>query len=218
MVAKPALARARGRDLGEQKIAESGTWMEGLCGERTNKGKPCPSAAGWRTQHPGFGPCATHGGNSMVQDARGAWIMAHAMARSLGVTPWEALLHQVRRQAGVMAFLDQKVGEATCDEDLTPGGSHAYWYQERQREGLNMAKYAKMAIDAGIAQYLVDKVEAEATSIATVLLAVMNNGELGLSDEQMVAYRGIVRKELLALDARQTDIIEGVTITDGEEQ
>jgi len=90
--------------------------------------------------------------------------MAHAYAVKKNVTPWEALLDEVRSLAGQVAFLDQKIGDVARvggDDsllDFSDGGA-ARWVELRALRGNELARVSKMAIDAGVAQMLVTRVE-----------------------------------------------------------
>jgi hypothetical protein len=131
--------------------------------------------------------------------------MGHALARPLGVTPWEALLGEVRRSAGEVAWLDYKVGTAASDDDLAPGGSHHYWDQRRLVARQHMARVSKLALDAGVAEALVAQVQRDVEPLRLVLERVI--GRLGLNEDESDRVRGMIRTELLALDA--SDTIEG---------
>lgn len=200
-------ARAQGRVAALSQI-EGGTKLEigGTCGaQRTRDRQPCEREAGAGTAHLGVGNCDKHSGNSRFENSRGAWLMAHAMMGELDTTPWEALLRQVRRTAHEMAWLDQKVAECPSDDDLLPGGSHYPWVKMRIEAFNRHTRVAKMAIDAGVAERLVAQLEFEATAYATVLLNTLN--ALGLGPEVMEVARGIMRRELLALDSMPGEVV-----------
>jgi hypothetical protein len=167
---------------------------------------PCRASAGKGTLHPGFGKCARH--ERGVEKAAGAWMMAHFIANVLDISPWEALLLAVRRAATWAAFYEKKIGEVDegNDDSLRPGGSHYDWVLALERTTEKMARFSKMAVDAGVAQMLVSRARAEGELIARALNAAL--GVVDLSPEQEALMRGALRKELLAL--------ETATIIDGE--
>jgi len=125
--------------------------------------------------------------------------MGHAIARLRNTTPWEALLDEVRRSAGAVHWLDSKVAEASVDDDLAPGGSHHHWVRERQIERAHLAKVAKVAIDAGIQERLVQTAELEVRVVGQAIQRVLEG--LGLDDETMMRARAMMRSELLALES-----------------
>jgi hypothetical protein len=204
-------ARSRGREAAERMIDHDGGVIESTyCGaELKSTGGMCTHAAGQGTAHLGVGECMIHGGNSPYEAAKGAWLMAHTFIGELNITPWEALLRQVRRTAHEMAWLDLKVAECTDDDELLPGGSHYPWVKMRNETFNRHTRVAKMALDAGVAERLVAQMEFEAVALATVLMNTLNG--LGLGPEQLEAARGIMRRELLALDA---GTIEGEEVID----
>src|SRR4030042_6211711 len=134
----------RWRQEAERLIQEAGGFVEpgGECGAPKRKhnvpegstATRCQLPAGLSTAHHGFGLCQQHGGNTKKNNAIGAWMMAHALARPLGINPWEALLGEVRRTAGGGAWLDLKISEAGVDGDLIGAGAIAPWVRMRERE------------------------------------------------------------------------------------
>lgn len=134
--------------------------------------------------------------------------MGHALARELNVTPWEALLGEVRRSAGEVAWLDWKVSTATTDDDLAPGGALFYWDQRRQLARTHMARVAKLALDAGVAERMLAQVQHEGEELLAVVRRILESSRLALNDDQLTIARDIMRSELLALTAGD-QVIEG---------
>jgi hypothetical protein len=125
--------------------------------------------------------------------------MAHEIAGELEVTPWEALLGEVRRAAHRVAWLDAKLATAEEDEDLVRGGRLYEFKRWQDLERQQLARVSKMAIDGGVAERLVAQVGEDAQAIAGVLLRTLER--LGLDEALDERARGILRQELLALDA-----------------
>lgn len=171
----------------------------------------CSAVAGGGTDHPGVGRCAKHGGRTLKGRREAALLMAHALARKRDTTPWQALLDEVQRCAGAVAWLDWKVGQAPTDDALLsnePGEGFAPWVAMRERERDRLAKVAKMTMDAGVASALVARAEVSGQATARVLMNTL--GALGLSDEQMDLARTVMRRELLAIASE-----DGATVVDG---
>jgi hypothetical protein len=206
-----------GRALAEYRLARPTvwgvivTWDEDLglavpstrtvdvsfCGvRRARDGGLCGISAGAGTAHLGVGACWMH--DDPTERVSGAWIVAHAMARIEDITPWEALLLAVKRAAAWTAFYEGKVAEVTDDEDLRPGGEAHDWVVALERVNDKLARYSKMAVDAGVAQMLVQRARTEGETIARVLNLAL--GEAGLSDEQETILRGALRRALLAVE------------------
>jgi hypothetical protein len=127
--------------------------------------------------------------------------MGHAIARGLNVSPWEALLSEVRRSAGEVSWLDAKIADAPNDDALLssePGG-FAPWVRMRNEARKHLARVAKMAIDGGVAEKLVAQVQGEAQQLGQMVLAVLMSKDLALTEEQIVHARVILRNEMLAI-------------------
>lgn len=181
-----------------------------FCGAKRREGNTCHAHPGLGTTHHGIGPCWAHGGNTKRENAIGAWMMAHEIARSLNVTPWEALLGEVRRSAGEVAWLDWKVAQAPSDGDLLDG-EYARWDAKRGEARRWLGRVSKMALDAGVAERLVAQYQFEAEAIASVLLGTLE--DLGWTPDQIDQARPLFRRRMLALSAESEgfagDVIEG---------
>lgn len=212
-----------GRAEAEFRIESSGleraAGRNGRCDVRVRTpesprfGQWCSHGAGEGTEHPGVGPCRMHGGAGRRENVIGAWIVAHRLAEHLEVSPWDALITEVKRTAGEVAWLDQKVGEAPDDDALRPGGSHHDWVRHRERQRVWLGRVAKMAVDAGVAGMLVARERAAGEEIARVLNRTLETlVAAGLGDELEAVARSAMRRELLALDAG----VDGLGTIDGE--
>lgn len=124
--------------------------------------------------------------------------MAHVIAQALQISPWDALLVAVRRSAAWAAFYEGKLGEVTDDDSLRPGGSHYDWVLALERVTDKMARYSKMAVDAGVAQMLVMKARTDGAQIAQVLNAALGAVELSAAQEQ--AMRSALRTAMQAIE------------------
>lgn len=125
--------------------------------------------------------------------------MGFEVAAEQGITPWDALLGLVRHAAYKVAQCDEALATATSVEELVGSGRLAAVERLQFRERQELARVAKMAIDAGIAARLVAQVEADGAAIAGLLVSTL--GELGLPDEEVDRARGILRRKLLELDS-----------------
>jgi len=84
----------------------------------------------------------------------------------------------------------------------------SWWVLKEELWVTNLARFSKMAIDAGVAEALVKLQQDEVAAIAQVLTRTL--GELGLDETQTARARGIMRRELLALESSGQAVIEGV--------
>jgi hypothetical protein len=209
-----------------------------VCGVRCSRGmwkdQTCPNRAGLNTYHDGWGPCWVHGGAKWSGRAESGWIMAHAYAAQLNVSPWDALLLAVRIAAGKVAYTEQVLAEATDDRELDgrwardengilvdptsgePLGVGAFrdrswWVAKNEYWTRELAKTAKMAIDAGVAERMVEAQVLQVQLIARPIEKVLQ--VLGLSPEQEMLARATMRKELQSIEAEQAQ--QGGTTLDG---
>lgn len=153
----------------------------------------CARPAGYGTDHSGWGACSWHGGRGIRGGTEAAWIMGHELARELDVTPWQALMVAVRREAAEAAWYDSKISQVTNDEELRPGGDAYDWLRGSQLARDRMARYAKMAIDAGVAERLIRNEETSARLAAEAVIRALEGLEaVGVvldSDARVAAIR-----------------------------
>lgn len=145
--------------------------------------------------------------------------MAGQFAGELQVTPWDALLVALRRAASKAAWYQGellRVSEAGEPADLLPGGAHHSLVREAERADQVMAKLAKMTLDAGVAERLVQHITGQAQRFAGAVTNVLDSDELGLTPAQLDVARRLLRLEILRLEADESRPreIEGGT-TDG---
>lgn len=167
--------------------------------------KPCVRRAGEGTIHDGVGLCSRHGGNFGKGKAMGAILMAFAYAGELEVSPWEALLQQVRMLANQVRWLQAQVSLAEQmlgAKALRPGGEAFDWVVMLEARGDRLAKVAKMAIDAGVAERFVRQMELEADLMVKAALETFRN--MGLDEEASTDALAFMSNQLMALEAAAT--------------
>lgn len=174
-----------------------------LCGYPLvrRRGERCERSAGAGTGHPGAGPCHGHVKTQATGGMIGAWVVAHGFARALECTPWDGLLWAVRIAAGRVAFIEQKLGTATCDEDLQPEGQLWHWVKQAEVWHDKLMRSSKLAIDAGVAERLVRQLELEAQLMLKATRLTLD--ELGLDDDTRQRALGIMSRNLLTLEAEE---------------
>lgn len=205
------------------------------------RGVGCPRVAGQGTWHVGYGSCVAHGGAKRLGRAEGAWLMAHVFAREYNCSPWEGLLKAVRIAAGKVAYTEWVIGTATDDLELEgrfgqdDGGilvhpdtgeplgagrlrNLSWWVTKNELWVDRLARYSKAAIDAGVAERLVEIERAHAEQVARVLNGVLSAIESdGVVDEvTMSRLRGIMRAQLLQLDAAENGDTHEPVVVDGQ--
>lgn len=145
----------------------------------------CLKAKGWATDHVGFGNCKFHGGNAPNGKKHAAAEAAAALALKFGIEievgPIEALLGAVRQAAGTAAFLRQRAQ----DDEATSSERELYgvWMDR-------LVKYAKAAVDAGVAEAQVRLAERQAEVVIRAVTAALDaagvKGKGRLAAEQAV--------------------------------
>jgi len=108
------------------------------CGALTQSGRACQQRKGSSTEHPGYGNCARHGGNTeagvksamrdMGRDLAQRYKAEHSRFGGnrhdpsiATLTPEQALLEEVRRSAAFVRFLEERIGAwnlAPVNEEL----------------------------------------------------------------------------------------------------
>lgn len=188
---------------------------------RDGSGKACHRPAGWGTDHPGEGTCKLHLGSTQNhriaaqrEQARQA-VVTYGLPRE--VDPGQALLEEVHRTAGHVAWLASVVAELDGDAvvwgvveetDRTfgedGGGTETKrkavpnaWVLLYQQERKHLAAVSKAAIDAGVSERVVQVYEQIASSYVQVLERVLD--ELGLSAEQRARVPQVVQAQLRAI-------------------
>jgi len=162
----------------------------------------CLNPAGFKTDHPGFGHCAYHLGNSRNHQVAAARERALAEVGTLGepvvIDPGTALLQEVQRTAGHVAWLGKEVKGLT---DLThaTGAALMHLYQ---RERDHLVRVAKAALDAGIAEREVRLAEAQGRLIVALIVGIL--GDLALSQEQYARANELVAMKLRELATSST--------------
>jgi hypothetical protein len=181
-------------------------------------GRRCMSKPGKGTDHVGLGPCVAHGGAKQEGRARAAWLMAHAYAAEYDVSPWEALLLVIRITAGKLRYIESVLATAENDDELTGaasgtplgvevGGANdggvivgrnlSWWVEQSQLERQTLAKVSKAAIDAGVAQLLIEKELRGGEELAGRFVRALEDMErAGMSDEMLDIARKSLRAEL----------------------
>lgn len=169
-----------------------------LCGAKTRAGGACRKSAGWGTgSHVGWGRCRLHGGATPTHVRAAAAAMARGFGDELEVEPIEALLWMVRAAAGEVAYTTARVAELQPTA-LVDGGQLSVWILARRGAMDRLAKFAAMAVGAGVAERQVRIAERYGQVIGDLLERVLAG--LELTEAQRDAAPEIVRRELSVLE------------------
>lgn len=195
-----------------QKIAGTKTYRVPLnsagnpiCGAMNRSGKPCQQAAGYGTDHPGFGQCKHHTGSmpsGLTHAARQEALEYVEELRLLGkigpeISPDDALMQEVARSQSAVEYFDVVVKEMTADENVDPSSARftkIMWQWNEQRRLL--ANVARLVVQAGIAKRSVEIQEMQATAVLAAVLATIQSPELSLDPEKVDLAKRMVAEKL----------------------
>jgi hypothetical protein len=167
---------------------------------------PCPN---WPMK--GQRVCRSHGGSAAQNRAAGERRHREEQARAAVVTyglprevePAQALLEEVHRTAGHVTWLGDLVAELERGElaqwSEAAGRRPSIWVELYQTERAHLARVAKSAIDAGIAERQVHLAEQQGELLAVVIRRILD--DLALSPEQAARLPDVVPRHLRALTA-----------------
>lgn len=151
--------------------------------------------------------------------------MAHKFAEELDVSPWEALLMVIRITAGRLRYIESVLAGAKSDDELTGaasddtplgvemGGANdggiivgrdlTWWVENSKEERDRLAKVSKAAIDAGVAQLLIEKELRQGEEIAQRFVGALEAmREAGMPEDMLEIARGVMRTQLqLAIES-----------------
>jgi hypothetical protein len=178
------------------------------CNARKKNGERCRNYAGAGTNHLGVGACRYHLGNTETHKKAAVKVMAERgrafaqeqairFGQELRMDPLEALLWSLHLSASHTEFLRQEIA------GVPNGKAHEFrrevllrqWSDERER----LARTAKMALDAGVAERQIKMAERYAELLARLIQSIL--GDLNLTQRQREVAPEVVRRHLLALDA-----------------
>lgn len=117
------------------------------------------------------------------------------------INPFIALLEEVRRTAGHVAWLGWKVESAPTDEALLE--SHVGWLKLYHKEREHLVKVCETAVRLGLEERVVRMEERKAELMARAFIAALQ--ELDLPPEYMERAPAALRRQLLAIEAESSE-------------
>jgi hypothetical protein len=161
------------------------------------RGAPCKQRKGFRTNHPGTGRCWLHTGKTLSGRAAGA---AEAIANELRalampdqVKPIQSLYEAVRvaswREAGLRTMLQAR--QALAGPDHLGDHRPDVIFQMHDVALKRKAEIAKMAVDAGLDQRMVEIAEREADLLHRALLAGLEAGGVTSPKAREAAFEAV---------------------------
>lgn len=197
------------------------------CGAKKRQGEgTCTRPAGWGTDHVGIGRCKLHGGRTPDHIKQANVVKAERAVATYGlpreVAPDVALLEEVHRTAGHVAWLAEVVGQLEqgevtwglaeeTDAPITDGGGGVttkhkaavnVWVKLYQDERRHLAAVCRDALAAGIAERQVRLAEQQGALLAGAVSRILD--ALGLSPAQRELVSVVVPRELRAITGGET--------------
>lgn len=182
-----------------------------LCGAQRRQGEgTCTQTAGWGTSTPGFGRCKLHGGKTPSHVAAAAKAIAARAVATYGlpieIDPRDALLAEVHRTAGAVAYLAERV-RGLSEEELiwgvteeTEQGATEFpgvnvkreakpniWRQMLLEERKHLVDVCRVAVAAGIEERRIRLAESLGGQLAAMLRAVLEDVQLTPAQWELVA-------------------------------
>ena len=207
-----------------------GRWDGPVCGAKNRQGSGhCKRPAGWGTDHLGYGECSYHGGKTRAGRVKAAKlagrIEAQVMGAPIDIDPYDALLWCVRIAAGEVKYLSHRVHEIEADAAVGPhvtttrsrdddgrarierverAAELHVWIRARQDALDRLAKFSKMAVDAGIAERQVRLAEGYGNLLARLVGGILD--DLALTKRQERLAPEIVHKHLTAIEGSAVEL------------
>lgn len=170
---------------------------DNICGAHKSNGKKCQLPAGQRTDHEGYGKCSFHGGNTPTLRKSAAKYMggevidrmtnSYGLGGPVDITPEDALLQEVRRCSGHVAFLQDRLDMFDLQlgsELLEEAKKELIEIYRAERQML--VKVAKAAIDAGVAVAKVQLEREKGLKLVEVLREVFDGLKLTVEQQRLI--------------------------------
>lgn len=179
------------------------------CGARRTRGDgTCRKPAGWGTSHagdgknPGAGACRLHGGATPSGTVSARRTLAAREAHALGLAldyadPGETLLEEVRRCAGGVQWLSEKVAGLDAAELVDAEHGVAVWVRLWQDERARLVDVCAAALRVGVEERMIRVAERQGAMIASVLEGIFR--DLQLTPAQQAAVATVVPRHLRAV-------------------
>lgn len=200
-----------------------------ICGaKRTGKSASgegiCCQTAGWGTDHPGYGHCRHHGGNTPAHRKRAEKEKAIEVRDLYGlpknIDPHTALLEEVQRTAGHVEWLNELIKDLDSPDKLkqiTDMGVHpSVWIEMYQEERKHLKSVSEAAIRAGVARLQVEIELEKAKLMAAVIKAILHDPKLSLTNQQLALAPTVVRQHLQLLSQSQEEgVLDAIDVDTG---
>lgn len=192
-----------------------------LCGGPRKNGAKCTRPAGWGTDHPGYGTCKLHLGNTRTHQAHAEAEKARRavseFAARRDIEPTEALLEVLGIRAGMAAFLTEQIAFMESSDQLVVTNSAgddkpSVWVEMLDTALREYGRVAKACADAKIDERRIRIEESIGRQLSDVIRRVLDGVfsgllELGVTSEVLEVFQvekvpGIVRASMASLVLR----------------
>lgn len=220
---RPAAKKERPASYEDRKRVEPRQQKYAVCGCFSRRlQRKCERPAGWGTDHAGIGPCKLHGGGLPSVRTAALRTMIDMEMKGDGnfganlpvdIHPTDALLELVKMTAGYVRWLNSKVAEEdgilqrngqTKSDEMSAMIRALGEYTDR------LARFSKMALDAGVEERIVRLAEAQGDLIAMAIVDLLD--KLVLTAAQKEIAPALVREALGRMG--ESEIIETVEVSD----
>ena len=171
------------------------------CGATTRGGNQCKRPSGWGTDHVGIGACKLHGGSTpnhvKAANKTKAEIAVATYGLAREIDPHSALIEELHRTAGHVAWLADLIGQFERDAQLiqTSYSEHgsvdspSVWVDMYDRERKHFASVAKTCISVGIEERRVKLAEQQGELMAQVIRGLLSDLNIPLTEEVQTVVR-----------------------------
>lgn len=193
--------------------------------KRDGSGGHCHRPAGWGTDHVGYGSCKLHGGSTESHKAAARQEEARQAVATYGlprtIDPAAALLEEVHRTAGHVAWLAAKVADTPEAElvwgvteevekgagefvgtDTTRKAVPNVWLDLYRQERKHLVDVSAAAIRAGVDAAIVRVTEQQGALLAGAIAQILER--LELSPAQQALVPSVVPGVLMAIGSGET--------------
>lgn len=161
---------------------------KGVCGAKKKNGEPCQRPSGAGTEHLGTGTCRHHGGSTPSANQHAAVEIARSYMAAdeplPEVSPIDSLLYCVQRAAQRAMYCRRQQMRLETDEgdfnprQLAEDGRLLPWARAEAEQLRDLARFSKMALDAGVAERQVRIAERLGQTITAALEGSLSNVDL----------------------------------------
>lgn len=177
------------------------------CAAKTRSGGECKLPAGHGTEHVGVGRCKRHGGSTPNHVKAAQKVQATEAVATYGlpreIDPHAALIEELHRTAGHVAFLSDLIQQFETDDQLKQTAFSEYgsvdrpavWLDLYDRERKHFKDVAKTCIAVGIEERRVQIAEQQGELMAQITRGILADLDIPITPE----VQGVIRRNFTLL-------------------